>query len=57
MPRRLALAYKGIPYDTIYINLRDKPDWYVKMADGRVPAGECVGWVERGCDGDGWGLF
>ncbi len=35
----LALEEKKIPFDTVLINLRDKPDWYVKKVPTKlVPA-------------------
>ena len=37
----LALEYKGIDYDTMFINLRDKPKWFLdlipKNPKGLVP--------------------
>jgi len=34
----LALEYKGIDYDTMFINLRDKPDWFLELVpSGLVP--------------------
>ena len=29
----MALLYKGIPFDVVFIDLRNKPDWY----EGIVP--------------------
>ena len=34
----LALEYKGIDYDTMFINLRNKPQWFLDLAPkGTVP--------------------
>lgn len=34
----LALEWKGIDYDTMLINLRDKPDWFLELVPtGLVP--------------------
>ena len=34
----LALEYKGIDYDTMFINLRDKPQWFLELIPtGLVP--------------------
>ncbi len=34
----LALEYKGIDYDTMFINLRDKPEWFLELVPtGLVP--------------------
>lgn len=34
----LALEWKGIDYDTMFINLRDKPKWFMEMVPkGLVP--------------------
>ncbi|XP_019864783.1 pyrimidodiazepine synthase-like [Aethina tumida] len=36
---RLVLAAKGIKYDTVNINLIEKPEWYFKIhPEGKVPA-------------------
>jgi len=35
----LALEEKNIPYDTVLINLQDKPEWFKKMVPTQlVPA-------------------
>ena len=35
---RLVLAAKGIEYECVNINLKDKPDWYLEMNPlGKVP--------------------
>lgn len=35
----LILSAKEIPHDVVYVNLRDKPEWYVsKYPAGKVPA-------------------
>lgn len=35
----MALEEKGIPFDTVLINLRNKPEWYVqKVPTKLVPA-------------------
>ncbi len=42
----LALEHKGIPYDTVLIDLRDKPQWYKDMVPTTlVPAVEINGQV------------
>lgn len=34
----LALEYKGIDYDTMFINLRNKPQWFLELVPkGTVP--------------------
>ena len=34
----LALEFKGIDYDTMFINLRDKPKWFLELVPkGLVP--------------------
>lgn len=30
----LVLAAKGIPHDVVFINLTEKPEWYIKKAGG-----------------------
>jgi glutathione S-transferase len=43
---RIALAEKGVAYETIVIDLDDRPDWlYEKNPIGRVPVIEEDGWV------------
>jgi glutathione S-transferase len=43
---RIVLAEKGIEYETIEIDLDDRPDWiYEKNSTGRVPVIEEDGWV------------
>ncbi|PSN45355.1 hypothetical protein C0J52_06540 [Blattella germanica] len=45
---RLVLEAKKIPYDIVYINIRDKPEWYFQINPaGKVPSieteyGDCV---------------
>ena len=35
----LALLYKGIPFDVVFIDLRNKPDWYEAIVPTKlVPA-------------------
>ncbi|KAK1125578.1 hypothetical protein K0M31_005938 [Melipona bicolor] len=36
---RLILSYKNIPHDTVNINIRNKPKWYLEIhPEGKVPA-------------------
>ncbi|XP_058805247.1 pyrimidodiazepine synthase-like [Phymastichus coffea] len=36
---RLALSFKKIPHDIVNINLKNKPEWYLKVhPEGKVPA-------------------
>ena len=43
---RIVLAEKGIEYETIELDLDDRPDWiYEKNSTGRVPVVEEDGWV------------
>ena len=43
---RIVLAEKGIPYDPVEIDLRDRPAWlYEKNPAGKVPVVEEDGWV------------
>ncbi len=43
---RIVLAEKGIPYEAIAIDLRDRPAWlYEKNSSGKVPVIEEDGWV------------
>jgi glutathione S-transferase len=44
---RIVLAEKGVPYDTVTIDLADRPTWLVERnpPDGRVPVLEEDGWV------------
>ena len=44
---RIVLAEKGVPYDTVTIDLDDRPAWLVARnpPDGRVPVLEEDGWV------------
>lgn len=43
---RIALAEKGVPYETVTIDLADRPAWiYEKNATGRVPVLEEDGWL------------
>jgi glutathione S-transferase len=44
---RIVLAEKGVPYDTVTIDLGDRPAWLVERnpPDGRVPVLEEDGWV------------
>ena len=40
----LALEEKSIPYDTVLINLQDKPEWFTKMVPTQlVPAAKING--------------
>ena len=43
---RIVLAEKGVPYDAVPIDLRDRPDWlYEKNPSGKVPVLDEGGWV------------
>ena len=43
---RIVLAEKGVPYDPVEIDLRDRPAWlYEKNPAGKVPVLEEDGWV------------
>jgi glutathione S-transferase len=44
---RIVLAEKGVPYDTVTIDLADRPDWVIERnpPDGRVPILEEDGWL------------
>ena len=43
---RIALAEKGIPYETVVIDLADRPAWVYELNPiGKVPVLECEGWV------------
>jgi glutathione S-transferase len=43
---RIVLAEKGLPYDAVEIDLRDRPAWlYEKNPAGKVPVLEEDGWV------------
>jgi glutathione S-transferase len=44
---RIVLAEKGIPYDTVTIDLEDRPAWILERnpPDGRVPIIEEDGWL------------
>ena len=43
---RIVLAEKGVPYDTVEIDLRDRPDWlYEKNPAGKVPVLEEGDWL------------
>jgi glutathione S-transferase len=44
---RIALAEKGVPYETVTIDLADRPAWLVEQnpPDGRVPVLEKDGWI------------
>lgn len=44
---RIVLAEKGVPYDTVTIDLADRPAWLVEHnpPDGRVPVLEEDGWI------------
>lgn len=43
---RIVLAEKGVPYDAVPIDLRDRPGWlYEKNPSGKVPVLEEGGWV------------
>ena len=44
---RIVLAEKGVPYDTVTIDLADRPAWLVEHnpPDGRVPVLEEDGWT------------
>jgi glutathione S-transferase len=44
---RIVLAEKGVPYETVTIDLADRPDWLLERnpPDGRVPVLEEDGWV------------
>jgi glutathione S-transferase len=44
---RIVLAEKGVPYDTVTIDLADRPGWLVERnpPDGRVPVLEEDGWL------------
>lgn len=40
----LALEVKGIPYDTVLVDLRNKPEWYLKaVPTGLTPAARIKG--------------
>jgi glutathione S-transferase len=34
---RFALEYKGIPYDTVYIDLSNRPKWLKGVSEGKLP--------------------
>ena len=43
---RIVLAEKGVPYDSVEIDLADRPGWlYEKNPSGKVPVLEEDGWV------------
>lgn len=44
---RIVLAEKDVPYDTVTIDLADRPDWVIERnpPDGRVPILEENGWL------------
>ncbi len=43
---RIVLAEKGVPYDAVPIDLRDRPGWlYEKNPSGKVPVLEEGGWL------------
>jgi glutathione S-transferase len=44
---RIVLAEKGVPYDTVTIDLEDRPAWVIELnpPDGRVPILEEDGWL------------
>jgi glutathione S-transferase len=43
---RIALAEKGVPYETVMIDLADRPAWVYELNPiGKVPVLECDGWV------------
>jgi len=44
---RIVLAEKGVPHDTVTIDLADRPDWIIERnpPDGRVPIFEEDGWL------------
>ena len=43
---RIVLAEKGVDYETVEVDLRDRPVWiYEKNSTGRVPVIEEDGWV------------
>ena len=43
---RIMLAEKGVPYETVVVDLDERPDWiYEKNATGRVPVLEEDGWL------------
>jgi glutathione S-transferase len=43
---RIVLAEKGVEYETIEVDLADRPDWiYEKNSTGRVPVLEEDGWL------------
>jgi len=43
---RIALAEKGVEFETVEVDLRDRPAWiYEKNATGRVPVLEEDGWL------------
>jgi len=44
---RIVLAEKGIPYETITVDLADRPRWIVELnpPDGRVPVLDEGGWI------------
>ena len=44
---RIALAEKGVPYETVTIDLANRPAWLLEHnpPDGRVPVLEDDGWV------------
>jgi glutathione S-transferase len=44
---RIVLAEKGVPYETVTIDLADRPSWLLERnpPDGRVPVIEEDGWV------------
>lgn len=42
----IALREKGVPYDVVYIDLADKPDWFLEISPfGKVPLLEVDGTV------------
>jgi glutathione S-transferase len=44
---RIVLAEKAVPYETVVVDLSDRPDWLLEHnpPDGRVPVLEEDGWV------------
>ena len=44
---RIVLAEKGVPYDTVTVDLADRPPWLLERnpPDGRVPILEEHGWL------------